>query len=103
MVTHSMHQVRLTQANATIKEERVVTMLGVIGHLPGCRPGQLVGFTFDEVFEGESTVQVTGVLERTFYLDGALFRADRSLLRAGTGHGIKAVAGRLFIYRCVFL
>src|SRR5471032_3293950 len=103
MVTHSVHQVSFTQANATIKEERVVTVLGVVGDLPGSRAGQLVGFTFDEVFKGERAVQVAGVLERAFYLDGALFSTNRSLLRAGAGHRVKAVAGRLFIYRHVFL
>src|SRR5450830_179833 len=103
MVTHRMHQVRLTQANATIKEQRVVTMLGVVRHLPGGRAGQLVGFTLDEVLKGKGTVEVAGVLERTFNLHGALFSANRCLLGTGTRHWIEAVAGWLFVGRRVFL
>ncbi|MNF81679.1 hypothetical protein D3C84_639630 [compost metagenome] len=94
MVTHRVHQVGLTQADATIKEQRVVPVLGVVRHLPGGRAGELVGFTFDEVFEGEGAVQVAGVLERTFDLHGALFGANRGLLRSGTGHRIETVARR---------
>ncbi len=92
MVTHSMHQVSLTQADAAIKEERVVTVLGVIRDLPGRSPGQLVGLTLDKVFEGERAVQVTGVLERAFDLHRALLGPNRSLLRAGAGHRVEAVA-----------
>ena len=69
-----------TQADATIKEERVVTVLGVVGDLPGSRAGQLVGFTFDKVLKGARAVQIAGVLERTLYLDGALFGTNRGLL-----------------------
>ncbi|MNQ78315.1 hypothetical protein D3C85_932230 [compost metagenome] len=86
-----------TQANATIKEERVVTVLGVICHLPGGGARQLVGFTFNEILEGKGAVQVTGVLERTFDLHGTLFGANRSLLRTGAGHRVEAVTGRFFL------
>jgi len=96
MVTHSVHQVGFTQADAAIKEQRVVTMLGIVRHLPGCRAGELVGLALDEILEGEGAVQVTGVLERAFDLHGALFGANRGLLRGRTGHRVKAVAGRLF-------
>src|SRR5471032_3439311 len=91
-----MHQVGFTQAYAAIKEERVVAVLRIIRHLPGRSPGQLVGLTLDEVFEGERAIQVAGVLERTFNLHGALFGANRGLLRTGAGHRVEAVAGRLF-------
>ncbi|MNN31249.1 hypothetical protein D3C81_1449310 [compost metagenome] len=95
MVTHSMHQVGFTQANTAIKEERVIAMLGVIGDLPGSSTRQLVRLTFDESVEGERAVQVTGVLERTFDLNGALLGAGTgSRHRRGLGHGIKAVARR---------
>jgi len=96
VVTHRMHQVSLTQTNAAIKEERVVTVLGVIRHLPRRSASQLVGFTLNEVFKGKGAVQVAGVLERTFNLNGALFGAHGSLLRAGASHWIEAGTRRLF-------
>ncbi|MNF84540.1 hypothetical protein D3C84_669090 [compost metagenome] len=92
-----MHQVGFTQTDAAIKEERVVTMLRVVRHLPGCGPGQLVGLAFDEVLKGKSAIQVAGVLERTLNLHRALFRTDRGLLRARTSHRVKAVTGRFFL------
>src|SRR5688500_404293 len=96
MVAHRVHQVGLTQADATIKKQRVVTVLGIVRHLPGRRTGELVGFTFNKILEGESAVEIAGVLERTFYLHGALLRANRGLLRSGASHRVEAVAGRLF-------
>ncbi|MNI42054.1 hypothetical protein D3C73_963260 [compost metagenome] len=97
MVTHSVHQVGFTQADATIKEEWVVTVLGVVCHLPGSGARQLVGFTFNEILEGKGAVQVTGVLERTFDLHGTLLGAHRCLLRTGSGHRVEAVTGRFFL------
>ncbi|MNC40581.1 hypothetical protein D3C75_893000 [compost metagenome] len=95
VVTHSMHEVGFTQAHTTIKEERVVTMLGVVCHLPGSRARQLVRLTFDEGVEREGAVQVTGVLERTFNLHGALFSPATTGRRSSRlGHGIKAVTRR---------
>ncbi|MNN14620.1 hypothetical protein D3C81_1276940 [compost metagenome] len=87
-----MHQVGFTQTHATIKEERVVTVLWVVRHLPGRSPGQLVGLALDEVFEGKGAVQIAGVLERAFYLHGTLFGANRSLLRAGASHWVETVS-----------
>ncbi len=63
VVAHRVHEVRLTQTHAAIQKQRVVTMPGVIRHLPGSSPGQLVGFTFDEVLEGKAAIQITGVLD----------------------------------------
>ncbi|MNP08132.1 hypothetical protein D3C76_1001890 [compost metagenome] len=104
MVTHSMHQVGFTQTYATVKEERVVTMLGIVRHLPGRGPGQLVGLTLNEVLEGKGAVQVAGVLERTFHLNGTLLGAHRCLLRTGAGHWIEAVTRRLLLsHFCGFL
>ncbi|MNK76436.1 hypothetical protein D3C87_960040 [compost metagenome] len=92
-----MHQVGFTQADAAIKEERVVTVLWVVCHLPGGSARQLVGFTFNEILKGKGAVQVTGVLERTFDLHGTLLGANRGLLRTGTGHWVEAVTGRFFL------
>ena len=96
VVTHRVHQVSLTQTYAAIKEERVITVLGVVCHLPRRGASQLVGLALNEVFEGKGAVQVTGVLERTFNLDGALLGTHRRLLRAGAGHRVEAGARRLF-------
>ncbi len=92
-----MHQVRLAQAYTAIKEQRVVAVLGVVGHLPGRGARQLVRLAFDKGFEGEGAVQVAGVLERTFDLNGALFGTPAgSGCRVAVGHGIEAVPrGRL--------
>ncbi|MNP49350.1 hypothetical protein D3C76_1435300 [compost metagenome] len=84
-------------------------MLGVVGDLPGSRTRQLVRLTFDERVEGERAVQVTGVLERAFNLNGALFGTGAgSRHRRRLGHGIEAVARRRLshlvdqhrLYRC---
>ena len=48
-----MHQVSLTQTYAAITEERVVTVLGVVRHLPRRSASQLVGLALNEVFEGK--------------------------------------------------
>ncbi len=96
MVTHSVHQVGFTQTNTAIKEERVVTVLGIVCHLPGRCAGQLVGLAFHEVFEGERAIQVTGVLERTFHLHSALLGTHRGLLRTRTGHRVETVTRWLF-------
>ncbi|MNF91501.1 hypothetical protein D3C84_741040 [compost metagenome] len=80
VVTHSMHQVRFTQAYAPIKEERVIAMLRVIGYLPGRCAGELVRFTFDEVFERKRAIEVARVLERTFDLDSTLLGTHRCRL-----------------------
>ena len=94
MITHRMHQVGFTQAHAAVQKQRVVAMLGVIGHLPGCRSGQLVGFTFDKVFEGKGAIQITGVLEPAFDLHRTL--GTRGLNRCiGATHRVKANARRL--------
>lgn len=77
-------------------------MLGVVGDLPGGCTSQLVGFTFDKILERERAVQVAGVLERAFNLNGALFGTDRGLLGAGTGHRVEAIARRFFILGCIF-
>ncbi|MNP33557.1 hypothetical protein D3C76_1268020 [compost metagenome] len=92
-----MHQVGFTQAYTAIKEQRVVTVLGVVRHLPGCGPGQLVGLTLNKVLEGKGAVQVAGVLERAFNLDGTLLGANRSLLRTGAGHWVEAVTRRFLL------
>jgi len=72
VIAHRMHQVGLAQADATIEKQRVVAVLGVVSDLPGSRTSQLVGFTLDEILEGERTVQVAGVLEASFHLNVAL-------------------------------
>ncbi|MCY1496719.1 hypothetical protein D9M68_306600 [compost metagenome] len=72
MVTHSVHQVGLAEADAAIEEQRVVAVLRIVGHLPGGCASQLVGLALDEVLEGEGTVQVAGVLQRAFDLHGTL-------------------------------
>lgn len=96
MVTHSMHKVGFTQTHTTIKEQWVVAMLRVVRNLPGSRAGELVRLTFDEGVKGKGPVQVTGVLERTFNLHGALFSPATTTgrRRGGLGHGIKAVTRR---------
>ncbi|MNH05901.1 hypothetical protein D3C79_652520 [compost metagenome] len=95
VVTHSMHQVCFTQTYAAIKEQRVVAMLGIVGDLPGGCASQLVGLTFDEVLEGKGTVQVAGVLERTFDLHGTLLGTTAWRRRiSGFAHGIEAVTRR---------
>ncbi|MNO98335.1 hypothetical protein D3C76_900800 [compost metagenome] len=92
VVTHSMHQVGFAQADAAIKEERVVAMLGVVGDLPGSSTRQLVRLAFDEGVEGEGSIQIAGVLERTFHLNGALLGTScRSGHHSGLRHGIEAV------------
>ncbi len=72
VVTHRVHQVRLAQADPAVQKQRVVAVLGIVGHLPGGRPRELVGLALDEVLEGEGAIKVAGVLERTFHLDVAL-------------------------------
>ena len=67
-----MHQVGLAETDAAVQEQRVVAVLGVIGHLPGSGARQLVGLALDEVLEGEVTVQVAGVLEAALDLHAAL-------------------------------
>ncbi|MNP24294.1 hypothetical protein D3C76_1170460 [compost metagenome] len=100
MVTHSVHQVSLTQANATVKEQRVIAMLRVVCDLPGRSAGKLVGFTLNEILKGKGAVQVTGVLERTFNLYGTLLGTHRRRLRAGASHGIEAVTRGFFFPVC---
>ncbi|MDT4828975.1 hypothetical protein FQZ97_623820 [compost metagenome] len=98
VVTHSMHQVSLAQANAAVQEQRVVAVLRVIRYLPGRSAGQLVRLALDEILEGESTVQVAGVLERTFNLHGTLGpdrrrghdRSQRIEIVASFFHGLDA-------------
>ncbi|MNO77072.1 hypothetical protein D3C76_681690 [compost metagenome] len=86
VVTHSMHQVSLAEADATIEEQRVVTMLEVVRHLPGCGASQLVRFAFDEILEGEGAVEIAGVLERAFDLHVTLgANCRRSYRRQGRG------------------
>ena len=95
MVTHSMHKVGFTQTHTAIKEQWVVAMLRVVRNLPGSRAGELVRLTFDESVKGKGPVQVTGVLERTFNLHGALFSPATTGRRSSRlGHGIKAVTRR---------
>ncbi|MNN29514.1 hypothetical protein D3C81_1431220 [compost metagenome] len=90
-----MHQVGFTQAYATVQEKWVVAMLRVVGNLPGGGPGQLVRFTFDKGFEGERTVQIAGVLERTLHLNVALFGTTRrNRCRSAVQHRIIAVSRR---------
>src|SRR3546814_7472810 len=67
-----MHQVSLTQANTAVQKKRVVTMLGIVGNLPGSGSRQLVGLSIDEIFEGKGPVQVAGVLEPTLDVHGTL-------------------------------
>ena len=59
-----MHKVGFTQTYAAVKKQRVVTVLGVIGHLPGSSARQLVGLTLDKILEGEATVEQAGVLDQ---------------------------------------
>ncbi|MNT68621.1 hypothetical protein D3C72_2068690 [compost metagenome] len=94
VIAHRMHQVSLAQAHAAIEEQRVVTMLGIVRHLPGRSTGQLVGLALDEIVEGEGTVQVAGVLEPAFHLNRAL-SARRSSLTGSPCHGIKTRTRRL--------
>src|SRR5690606_11981747 len=89
-----VHQVSLAQADATIKEERVVAVLGVVGHLPGGRTGQLVGLALDKVLEGEGAIQITGVLEGTLHLHVALHRPRGLHHDTGRGGGRRPAAGR---------
>ncbi|EJH67983.1 chromosomal replication initiator dnaA domain protein [Vibrio cholerae HE-45] len=95
-----MHQVSLPQAHTAIEEQRVVAMLGVVRHLPGRCPRQLVRLALDEVVEGEGAIEVAGVLETTLDLYGTLgTRCDgRSRrLRRSACHGIEAGARRLLL------
>ena len=76
MIADRVHQVGLAETNAAIQEQRVVAVLGVVGNLPGGRTGKLVRLALDEILEGKGPVEVTGVLEPTFYLNVA-FRPHR--------------------------
>ena len=64
MVTNRVHQVGLAQANAPIKEQRVIAMLGIVRNLPGSGAGKLVRLALDEVLEGKTAVEQTGVLDQ---------------------------------------
>ena len=92
VVAHRMHQVGLAQTDATVEEQRVVTVLEVVRHLPGGGAGQLVGLALDEVLEGEGTVEIAGVLQRTFDLDVAL-GAHRRRCSGRHGGGQRIDAG----------
>ncbi|MCY1419264.1 hypothetical protein D9M71_348480 [compost metagenome] len=98
-----MHQVSLAETNSTIEEQRVITMLQVICHLPRCGTRQLVRFAFDEVLEGEGAVEIAGVLERAFDLHVTLGancrrsyrRQRRSRQRIDTRSGLVEVGDSL--------
>ena len=50
-VTDGLHQVRLTQPDAAIKEERIVVLGRGLGHSQRCRTGELVAGAHDERLE----------------------------------------------------
>src|SRR5665647_339482 len=53
VVAHSMNQVRLSQTDPAINEQRVVGSAGMFGHLQSCGARKLVGFSNDETVESE--------------------------------------------------
>ncbi|MND98340.1 hypothetical protein D3C80_906880 [compost metagenome] len=106
VVAHRMHQVGLAEADAAIQEQRVVAVLGVVGHLPGGGARQLVRLALDEVLEGEGAVQVAGVFQAALDLHGALGTHQRRALHFGHrlgrrrfGAGHRAVGRRRFKHR----
>ena len=52
-----MHQVRLAETDATVKEQRIECDRPALGHAPGGGMGEFVGLAHDEGIEGEALVE----------------------------------------------
>ena len=57
LVADRVHQVRLAEPDAPVDEQRVVGATGILGHLDGRGPGQLVALALDKIAEGEIGIQ----------------------------------------------
>ena len=56
-ITKGLHEVRLTQANTAINEQRVIGLPWILTNLTRGGPGKLIAFAFDEIFERKLRVE----------------------------------------------
>ena len=87
LVANGLHEVRLTQANAAVNEQRVVRGPGIFGYLDGRSARELVRLAGDEAVERKTAVEPRAFLDRWLsYGTARLYRRPRRNLRRTRQH-----------------
>jgi len=94
LVADGVDQVGFTQADAAVQKQRVIRNARIAGHLDGGGAGQLVGFTGDEVVEGQHRVQLGAFVGRIAFGAGPAARTGPPGALAGGGF-VRVEAGQV--------